>query len=74
MPSARDTVAPYHRKVGAALGYEGRVRHVKVRCESCASTGEEPIARGASVRGQLKEVSCLNCGRLGALTYEGDAA
>lgn len=70
MPSHRDTVEPYHRKTGEALGCAAEIEIVRMRCSSCGCLQEEPCDADASMKKMLAETTCMWCGRLGAMTKE----
>jgi hypothetical protein len=56
-----------HRKVGAALGIEGAIVHVKVVCSACSTKQTEPVDLKLPVRAQVMQSSCLFCGRFATL-------
>jgi hypothetical protein len=69
MPSQRDTVEPYHRNTGDALGYAADVEIVRMRCK-CGVLQEEPCDADASMKKVLAETTCMFCGALGQMTKE----
>ncbi len=59
--------SPAHRTTGAALGFDGDVVHVELRCVGCFATQTEPLDGCAKERDAIAEVSCLFCGALGRM-------
>lgn len=60
-------VPPSHRKTGAQLGYNDNVIIMTVHCEACESVQTEPMLAEASIKRSLAGITCLFCGRLGAM-------
>ncbi len=58
-------------RAGLTRHHDERVVEVEASC-SCGSMMRIPVDRNVPVRDQLRDESCLFCGRLGQLTLVGD--
>lgn len=57
---------PIKRIIGDALGFDGDVVRIRVRCD-CDHEQTVAVDGGVSTRRQLAEESCRSCGRLGRM-------
>lgn len=75
MSTAKGRREPTRHRIGAEIGVDGKTIYVTLVCAACNHGDQtEPFALDTPFTKQLKETSCLWCGRLGAMKQKGAAA
>lgn len=66
--SSKGSIETSHRNTGDAIGNDCQLEDFDMRCTACGTLQTEPFDADLPWRAQMRDVTCLECGRCGTMS------